>query len=164
MQDFIYFINTWALEGKWMWEGLKDPRAAEGSSGELHLQQCSASTSFSHSDPKMWVHCNSYDYPPARAIWGATTYNLLCRKELSSVKVEVTEWIWWVFCIVNYSTATSFLWFSVKWIQGFYHNHGYMYCTVHINSPSYGISHCSNAFKLTNLLSSLQIKILCFYL
>lgn len=164
MQDFfIYFIKTRTLEGKRVWEGLKDASAAEGTSGELHVQQCSASTSFSHSDPKMWVHCNSYDYPPARAIWGASTYNLLCRQEVSAVKVEVIEWIWPVFCKVNYS-ATCFLCFSVKWIQGFYHSHGYMYCTVHINSPSYGISHCSNAFKLMNLLSSLQIKILCFYL
>lgn len=37
-------------------------------------------------------------------------------------------------------------------------------CIVPINSHSYGNDHCSNALKLTSLLSSLQIKILSFHL
>lgn len=39
MQDFfIYLINTWILEGKWMGEGFKVSRATEGTDWELDLE------------------------------------------------------------------------------------------------------------------------------
>lgn len=48
-----------------------------------HTQKkISAGTTFPHSDPKVEVHGNTYDYPSASAICSTTTYQFLCRNKV----------------------------------------------------------------------------------